>query len=522
MTYQVLARKWRPQVFDDVIGQSHVTRSLRHSLIRGSVAHAYILTGTRGIGKTTIARLLAKALRCLNLRESGDPCGECEACHDFETGTSMNVLEIDGASNNSVDNIRDLISNIQYLPSIGRKKVYIIDEVHMLSTSAFNALLKTLEEPPAHVVFILATTEPQKLLGTVLSRCVRFDLRHVTPDELFAHVKNISAKEGIVFQSDELIGQLCKLGKGSVRDTLSLLEQVVSFAVDGKIGEDELVISLGIARLSAIRELLSAVLRGSIPALRQSFLGMLSENVSPDNLASSLLDHLYQLIQHVDDPIALENKGLIDPRELEAISTAELFWLYETLSKDVLWCLKTLNSEKALELVLQKLALRKEFFSEESKKKLKNEAPAPIQKEKPKWNDFLGFVSKENPALATNLEQGNLLDDFEVTSHSIKLRLGFSKGLQVFHDHLSEEEVVSRVVDLLASFYKLDPDRISLEVVLIDDGQEEEFRSVAEIKAEDEEQKLSERKRDFLNQPILQEARKLFNADIDKVILNKK
>ena len=196
MAYQVLARKWRPKKFQDVIGQEHVTKSLQNAIAKDKIGHAYMMVGTRGVGKTSVARIFAKAIRCENLTSDINACGTCKACLDFDTETSMNVIEIDGASNNSVDNIRELISNVHYLPTSGRFKVYIIDEVHMLSTNAFNALLKTLEEPPAHVVFIFATTEAQKLLGTVLSRCQRFDFRNVSVARLVEHVKEIS-KAGI-------------------------------------------------------------------------------------------------------------------------------------------------------------------------------------------------------------------------------------------------------------------------------------------------------------------------------------
>jgi DNA polymerase-3 subunit gamma/tau len=175
--YQVLARKWRPKKFNDVIGQEHITKTLVNSIEKNKVAHAYLFTGTRGVGKTTIARIFAKSLRCENRLEDFNPCGECNSCKSIDSSNSLDYVEIDGASNNSVDNIRELIENVNYLPSSGKYKVYVIDEVHMLSNSAFNALLKTLEEPPAHVVFIFATTDPHKLLGTVLSRCQRFDFK---------------------------------------------------------------------------------------------------------------------------------------------------------------------------------------------------------------------------------------------------------------------------------------------------------------------------------------------------------
>lgn len=237
MSYQVLARKWRPKNFEEVIGQSHITRSLQNAILKKKIGHAYMFVGTRGVGKTSVARIFAKAIRCENKLSSGNACNECRACLDFDTDTSMNVIEIDGASNNSVDNIRDLISNVHYLPTNGNFKVYIIDEVHMLSTSAFNALLKTLEEPPAHVVFIFATTEAQKLLGTVLSRCQRFDFRNVKIGELVQHINYISKAEGIQFENMQLVRELAILGNGSVRDCLSLLDQVLTFSENNIVKE---------------------------------------------------------------------------------------------------------------------------------------------------------------------------------------------------------------------------------------------------------------------------------------------
>ncbi|HEY3346709.1 MAG TPA: DNA polymerase III subunit gamma/tau, partial [Nitrospirota bacterium] len=196
MSYTVLARKWRPQQFEDVVGQTHVSRSLMNALRMGRVAHAFLFSGTRGVGKTTTARILAKALNC----EKGptpSPCCECSSCKEITQGNSVDVIEIDAASNTSVDNIRDLNENVKYAPARSRYKVYIIDEVHMLSTSAFNALLKTLEEPPSHVVFIFATTDAHKLPATILSRCQHYDFRRVTKDGIKAHLRSLCDKEGI-------------------------------------------------------------------------------------------------------------------------------------------------------------------------------------------------------------------------------------------------------------------------------------------------------------------------------------
>ena len=377
MNYQVLARKWRPKKFQDVIGQRHITRSLQNAVTNSKFGHAYILTGTRGIGKTSLARIFAKAIRCENQISDGNPCGECPSCQDFETGTSMNVIEIDGASNNSVENVRDLIGDVQYLPTTGSYKVYIIDEVHMLSTSAFNALLKTLEEPPSHVLFILATTEPQKLLGTVLSRCQRFDFRIATIPDLTLLIKKISKEEGIHFDHDELIESLCEQGKGSVRDTLSLLDQVLSFAENKKIDENILSISLGLARTSVVSDLVCAILMGHVQEASKLFRELINENVPVKNIVTSLMDNLYKLINWEMDgrTTALDEK--VD-RSLRGVSAPELYWIYESLVKDSSWGLDSIDPSKVVEIILQKIASRRTFFNQ---KIINEESVAPSKVE---------------------------------------------------------------------------------------------------------------------------------------------
>ncbi len=227
MSYQVLARKWRPRKFAELVGQEHVVRALSNALERGRLHHAYLLTGTRGVGKTTIARIFAKSLNC-ERGQSAEPCGECAVCTAVDAGRFVDLLEIDAASNTGVDDVREVIENAQYTPSRGRFKVYLIDEVHMLSKPAFNALLKTLEEPPPHVKFLLATTDPQKLPVTVLSRCLRFNLKRLLPEQIAGQMRHILGAEHIAYE-DSAIGELARAADGSLRDGLLLVDQSIAY-----------------------------------------------------------------------------------------------------------------------------------------------------------------------------------------------------------------------------------------------------------------------------------------------------
>ncbi|TAM94020.1 MAG: DNA polymerase III subunit gamma/tau [Rhodanobacteraceae bacterium] len=259
MSYQVLARKWRPRKFDELVGQEHVVRALTHALDSGRVHHAYLFTGTRGVGKTTIARIFAKSLNC-ERGMSAHPCGECAICKAVDVGRFVDLIEIDAASNTGVDDVREVIEKAQYAPAQGRYKVYLVDEVHMLSKSAFNALLKTLEEPPEHVKFLLATTDPQKLPVTVLSRCLKFGLKRLLPEQIAGQMRMILGKEGVGFD-EGAIEALARGADGSLRDGLSLLDQAIAHG-GGTLRADDVRAMLGTIADNDVGALLRALADG--------------------------------------------------------------------------------------------------------------------------------------------------------------------------------------------------------------------------------------------------------------------
>lgn len=265
-TYTALARKWRPQGFDEVVGQEHITRTLRNALSSGRIHHAYLFLGSRGIGKTTTARILAKALNCLSTdAPTPDPCGTCENCRAIAAGNSIDVIEIDGASNNGVEHAREIRENVRMVPTSGRYKVYIIDEVHQLSSGAFNALLKTLEEPPPHAVFILATTEAHKIPATIISRCQRYDFRRVAASRIVELLRKILDQEGIR-ASDEALYAIARAAEGGIRDAESILDQLIAYCGD-EITYRDVFDVLGLVDWAIFHRLCDAMLAGDVAGL---------------------------------------------------------------------------------------------------------------------------------------------------------------------------------------------------------------------------------------------------------------
>jgi DNA polymerase-3 subunit gamma/tau len=328
MSYQVIARKYRPKTFEDITAQEHITRTIQNSLRMGRVGHGYIFSGLRGVGKTTAARVFAKAVNCQKiiedpeyLRTVTEPCGECESCRDFDAGTSLNIAEFDAASNNSVDDIRTLRENVRYGPQKGRYRVYIIDEVHMLSIAAFNAFLKTLEEPPAHAIFIFATTELHKIPATIASRCQRFNFKRIPLEEIQKQLQMICDAEGITVEPDalQLVG---RKAHGSMRDAQSILDQVIAFSVDRK--------SEGGVSYSKVAELLNyvdddhffavtdAVLERNPAAMIDTAQFVIENGYDEQDFLEKLIEHLRNIlmVQNLRSPRLVERPDAVRERYL--------------------------------------------------------------------------------------------------------------------------------------------------------------------------------------------------------------
>ena len=309
MDYQVSARKYRPGTFDDVIGQSHVVQTLMNSIATKRIAHAFLFSGTRGVGKTTVARILAKALNC-EQGPTGSPCNTCANCQEITQGTSVDVVEIDGASNTSVDDVREIRENVKFTPFRGQYRVYIIDEVHMLSNSAFNALLKTLEEPPAHVVFIFATTEIHKIPATILSRCQHYNFRRISKAEIVQRLRHVADQDGLVIEDRSLMA-LARASEGSMRDGLSLLDQVIAFG--GKtIRHHDLETLLGAVPQERVRAMVEAVTEQNSAKALQVIAGLLDQGHDVRAYCADLVEYVRNMLVAAVVPSGAELRGLVE------------------------------------------------------------------------------------------------------------------------------------------------------------------------------------------------------------------
>lgn len=506
MSYEVLARKWRPQVFEDVIGQEHITQTLVNALKTDRLAHAYLFSGPRGVGKTSVARILAKAINC-DQGQPGVPCNRCHSCVEITNGSSVDVQEIDGASNRGIDEIRELRENIKYMPSSSRFRVYIIDEVHMLTLPAFNALLKTLEEPPAHVKFVFATTEPHKVPVTILSRCQRFDFKRIPLGKILKQLEKITTEEGIEISKAGLT-LIAREAEGSMRDAESLLDQVVSFT-GPKVEDKHISDILGIIDRELIFEASEAILEGSAEkcmeivdriytygydirefhrVLMDQFRNLLVSLVAPQNDLIDLTDRDREEIDRQARMAGLEKLqqalNLLIVRELDLKLTShprlvletimiKLCRLGDVLSFDEL--LKKIdNLEKKLTAFPNKSGSAGHLSDPGSDWGVEERAGpgSEISAEEPEgqnWDDLLDHLASKNGAMANVLKEWRFLRLKGETLEILRGDNPFSSS------YLDEPERLNKFIDYCREFFKRD-----LEIKIVDDKKKDERIDVQE------------------------------------------
>ena len=427
--YQVLYRKWRSPTFSDVVGQDHVTTTLRRALATGRLGHAYLFTGPRGTGKTSCARILAKAVNCLHPKD-GEPCNECELCRGIDNGSVLDVIEIDAASNNGVDNIRDLRDETNFTPSQGTCRVYIIDEVHMLSAGAFNALLKTLEEPPSYVIFILATTEVHKLPATVLSRCQRFDFHRIGAEDIAGRLAHVARQEGFSLEADAAM-LIARVADGAMRDALSLLDRCRVEASEDGITSQYVAKCLGMADRRYLFELTDAALSGDIAACLEIIHRLYQDACDMERLCEELLRHLRNLLVllTVKTPrefiVVTDDDFALYQMQAAKTSAAQLLHWMELLEKTAGSLKRSTDRRMEMELGLIRLASSQATPVQVTQAPIAKLTPAPIAKPEPiqkrhqpeplapepekasgpdrlfaEWDEVLQKLQDENPALA--------------------------------------------------------------------------------------------------------------------------
>jgi len=440
MPYQVLARKWRPQVFEDVVGQEHVTRTLVNAIKENRLAQAYIFCGPRGVGKTSVARIFAKAINCEN-GEPGVPCNRCHSCIQITEGTSVDVQEIDGASNRRIEEIRELRENIKYLPSYSKYRIYIIDEVHMLTKEAFNALLKTLEEPPEHAKFIFATTEPHKVPLTILSRCQRFDFKRISIPLMVKHLKKITAAEGIEITDPALL-IIARQSEGSMRDAESLLDQVISFA-GKKIDEKDVINALGILDNSIVFDIVQAIIENDPKKALRIIDEIYTYGYDIKIFFHMLLEHLRNLILCRIDPDLLElledEKDRLK-RQADLLGEEKIQFMLDFLLNKEQEFMSSYNPRLFIESAIIRLSKSSDFLGlneilgkleqiekrwlmipeleRSSEEEVEEEIEEPLGEEKEdeeekSWQGFLKFVSMNNKPMYNVIKGWKLIDIYD-------------------------------------------------------------------------------------------------------------
>lgn len=520
MSYQVFARKYRPQSFDEVLGQEAVVQTLKNTLTLARIHQAYLFCGARGVGKTSLARIFAKSINC----EKGPtttPCQTCSACKGITTGNSLDVLEIDGASNTGVDDVRELREQVKFLPTSGKYKIYIIDEVHMLSTSAFNALLKTLEEPPAHVLFIFATTEPHKIPITILSRCQRFDFKRMSVNQLVSHLKKILASEKLKID-DESLALIAHCADGSVRDSLSLLDQIVSFC-GNEVSVESVRNILGLSDQTLLYNVMAAV-------LAQDTAGVLKEAQAIYDKGADLKIFCEGLLEIVHHLLILTSGGEesleISPSEKDQLSklssqtdSSKLMILFGLLAKGLEEVSRSDFPRLLFEVTLLKMLKARDVLSlaEIMKNigpigqigpiKIPAQAPQVVLSAQPTLSSWAPFVKK---VLETKPQIGSILEHASPLSVTGDVfTLGFEPNAP-YIDLLKDRMALLNEVawDFFKKQIRFDLTTLSASV---------NPSTVFEVKKMAEEQKTAEVKQKALSNPLVQKAQEMLGAKVKEV-----
>jgi DNA polymerase-3 subunit gamma/tau len=570
MSYIVLARKYRPRQFDELVGQQHVAHTLKNAFKQNKLGQAYLLTGTRGVGKTSVARIMAKALRCEDPdsqaggKHPGVSCDKCPSCVEINNGSSIDVLEIDGASNNGVENVREIREQVKFLPSRGRMKVYIIDEVHMLTNAAFNALLKTLEEPPAHVTFLLATTEVQKIPATILSRCQRFDFRRVPQALIADHLAKLAKLEGIQAPAPA-IRLIAKKAEGSVRDALSSLDQCL--ALGGKsLTIESVTEALGIVSEAFLVKVLAHTFkRELVPAaslIQDAFLGGIEMKQIALSLTETLRNALFVKLRADASLTELSPEEIADYEELVKDLTAETIQAaYRTMTTALEEILRSPLPKASLEMALARLsglghlrsleevlrgiqqpapaaktseqsappslAEKKNLLSAakkvtESKEPVSTPAPAakngaaPVL---PHFEEFVALVLQNKPPLGALLEHALPLSSAEDWRHSPDIRIGFRMAHSFYHSQAKFKANFDQLQGLLGGYLQR-PVRLVLESVA---GGETKSAvvSVREKEKVSQANSSAELKKKFLEHEVVRNTKEIFGAELSSFDIDK-
>ncbi len=568
MPYEVIARKWRPKNFNELIGQNHIRQTLVNSLKNNRVPQALLFNGPRGTGKTSSARIFASTLRCQNVQDY-QACGVCQDCVEINQGKSVNVIEIDGASNNGVDSIRELRDSVSYLPPTGKYKIYIIDEVHMLSTSAFNALLKTLEEPPEHVVFILATTELHKVPNTILSRCQKYDFRRVSSKEISDSLKNICDSENITYE-EEALWDIAKQADGSMRDSQSLLDQVISYC-DNNLTREQTVEALGLTNRKWVIATLKALVERDNIELLNIVEKITLSGQDPNLFIKSLLQEIRNVLIYKLNPetasttIDLSDAGLAELGSIaDQLGEEDLHLLFDMTLKGSHDVIRSSSSQTVLEMLLLKLAAAPRIVHVQSRsfpatKTTNSQTPArkpaqtqtqtqtrstspPVEKKtkkniepvkqtpvpqapptpKPKaqpepslnpnsgspkeqWNLLVGRIKGLNPIAAAKLEHSYL-----VKKTDTDVTIGFPANMQFLIDQAKDKDFINQIQNYISTLWG---QKFNIEFTEIHEKKNDNM-SPRELKSFQQQKESEELRRKIEAHPVIKKTQEVFKGEI--------